>query len=273
MLIIGANVNPLLYTANQNVGVAVTIISKGAAYGCTQSTKINGPNIFVDSATIAGNITTQSASDTIVCVPGTTVTLKVINNRGGVKEWIKSTNGASGPYGTNFYTGTVANDAVFATTWYRAIVKNGSCGYDTTPPFRIFVPTGADVAQTGNDTAVCGATTLTLKGNVPVVGSGYWRFIAGPIQSSAAPAGCVNFGSSPNDTTSQNPVCAHIATYGTYQFVWQVKNLNCDATADTITIVNTEPIANNTIGTAADTVCFGNKSGSKWLCTYRWFAC
>ncbi len=252
---VGQGQNPYVFNANQSAGFNALILSKGWNFGCRDSIYTSGYNVNVDSITIAGGV---KASDTIVCVPGTVVVLSDTGRRGSVQGWIRSST-AVGGYGSVFAIGNSVSVAVNATTWYRAIVKNGNCNTDTTAPFRIFVPSGADVAHTGNDTAVCGAVTFNLSGNIPVVGNGYWQLIGGPVQTQATPSGAIALGATPNDTTSQNPVNVHIQEYGTYQFVWKIKNLNCDATADTITVKNTQPLANNSIGTPIDTVCNGTK--------------
>lgn len=269
----GIGQNPYTFTATENSGYNAKIISKGWAYGCRDSVYTGGFNVIVDSATIAGTIT---GSDTIVCTPNTVITLKVNGNRGAVKSWIRSTINQTTGY-SPFALGSIISIPVLSTTWYRAVVQNGNCGYDTTAPFRVFIPSGADAAKTGNDTAICNATSILLTGNTPVVGNGSWQMIQGLFNSPLA--GTFTFGAPPTgDTTSQNPVLVNIQQYGTYQFVWKIKNLTCDATADTITVVNTAPIANNLIGTTIDTVCSGTKvnitggvpTGGSGVFTYNW---
>lgn len=250
---VGSGQNPYTHIANESAGFNSLVISKGWNYGCKDSVYTSGYNIAVDSATIAGTV---SASDSVVCVPGTVVVLTDKGQRGAVQGWIRSST-AVGGYGSIFAIGNPVSVSVNATTWYRAIVKNGNCNTDTTAPFRIFVPSGADVALTGNDTAVCGAITFNLSGNVPVVGNGLWKLVGGPVQTKATPFGAIALGAIPNDTTSQNPVVVHIQEYGTYKFIWKVKNLNCDASEDTIVIKNTEPINVLPIATTQDTVCTG----------------
>ena len=236
--------------------VFAVLYSKGWNVGCRDSIKTFNETIIIDSATIAGSI---RASDTVVCNSTDPFILSVIGNRGKVKEWVVSTSGPAGPYVTT-YIGPNFSGTTNATSWYKAVVRNGNCSFDSTAPIRIYMPSGADIAKAANDTAVCGDTTILLKGNAPVVGTGYWEYIGGPAQNLPYPGGSIfTFGASPNDTTSKNPVLVDIRKATQYQFAWHIKNLKCDASADTITVIRTQPITNNTISTAADTVCSGTK--------------
>jgi hypothetical protein len=259
-------VNPLPYTAVETGGFGATIYSKGWSYGCKDSISGGSRNIKVDSTTIAGII--KVTGDTIVCNP-TTVGFNLVGNRGNATNkpplvtgngWIVSTNGPAGPYGPPAYVGNTAQIFISATTWVRAIVQNGSCLKDTTPPQRIFIPSSANAAKVGNDTAVCGLDTFRLIGNTPLAGTGDWTLISGALNDPTIYPGTlpgVHTFSNAGTTTTTNPVVANIKNYGVYQFVWVIKNLTCPGTEDTITIINTQPLANNVINPTIDTVCKG----------------
>ena len=270
--IVPATSDSLFFTLFQKTDFSAYIYSKGWNYGCKDSAQTSGIGFLIDSPSVAG---VASATDTIVCVPGTTVYLSITGKRGSIKGWIVSTTGPAGPY-VGAGVGAFFPATINQTSWYSAIVQNGNCNPDTTAPIRIFLPTGADVAKTGNDTAVCQAQSIMLQGNTPVVGNGYWEMITGQVTSPVS--GAFSFDPSNNYSTTTNPVTANISTFGTYQFVWKVKNLNCDATADTITIKNTAPIGNNNIGTTTDTVCSGTKvtvtgtvvTGGSGVFSYYW---
>ena len=249
-----ATSDSLIYTLFKQTDFSAYIYSKGWNFGCKDSAQTSGIGFFVDSPSVAGVV---HATDTIVCTPGSIVYLSLTGSRGTSNpRWIVSTNSQSGPY-SNAGVGAFFPVTISQTSWFRAIVQNGNCNPDTSAPIRIFLPTGADVAKTGNDTAVCQAQTFLLQGNTPVVGNGYWEAI---VYGAPAPVpGAYTFDLSNNYQTTTNPVIANISAPGTYKFVWKVKNLNCDATSDTITIKNTAPIIGNTINTTADTVCSGTK--------------
>ncbi len=251
-----ATSDSLVYTLLQPTGFSAYIYSKGWNYGCRDSSQTSGVNFLVDSPSVAG---VAHATDTIVCTPGSVVYLSLTGSRGTSNpRWIVSTSSQNGPYSAagvgsfSFFPVTINQ-----TSWFRALVQNGNCNPDTSAPIRIFLPTGADVAKTGNDTAVCQAQTFLLQGNTPVVGNGYWEAMV--YQTPPPVPGAYTFDLSNNYQTTTNPVLANISASGTYIFVWKVKNLNCDATSDTITIKNTAPINGNTINTTADTVCSGTK--------------
>ena len=258
-------------------GVYGIVYSKGFDDGCKDSVQTNGFLIYIDPKSKAGKIV---SADSVVCTPNSTVTLNLTGNVGTGVSWIVSTTdsatGYNSPGASGNPIGSTGNATVAVTSWFKAIVKSGNCSSDTTPAFRVYIPSGADVAKAGNDTMLCGASSFLLQGNVPVVGNGLWRIIRGVVN--APQAGTFTFGASPNDTTSTNPVLVNIQAYGTYQFVWAVRNLNCLATADTITIVNTAPIVSTPIATTQDTVCNGTRvnvtgglaTGGGASSTYNW---
>lgn len=254
-----SNANPLVLNNMQNdIKINAWLISKGWNYGCqdaTDSILSSSRTIFVDSPTVKGNLYSQ---DTIVCKPGSKAKIEVQGYKGTITGWIASTTSATTGYNSPSSPGNPSGGStpVFptipSTIWFRAIIQNGNCSPDTTDPLRIYIPALADSAKIlQGDTAICGGTTIMLTGNVPTAGIGYWSQTGGSL---IAPGGSgYTFG----PKTTQNPLLVNISDYQTYKFSWEINNLTCPPTVSTITVTNTEPIGNNVITPAADTVCKG----------------
>lgn len=249
------NVNPVTINNIQDSIVVTGVVkSKGWNYGCFDTAVTAHKIIYVDSPSVRGVL---SSNDTIVCRVGDRALISLSGYRGEEITWIASTAGPTsgfGPLSGIPFGSTSITPTIPSTIWYKAIVRNGNCDPDTTDAIRIYIPVNTDKAVIyGNDTAICGGSTITLTGNVPVAGVGYWSAINGYNNTTGAG---VNFYPATFETTT-NPVVANISTYGTYKFVWTIKNFTCPGTKDTITVINTEPISNNTITPLADTVCKG----------------
>lgn len=250
-----SNANPITINNIQDTLIVTGVVkSKGWNYGCFDTAVTAHKIIYVDSPSLRGVL---SSNDTIVCRPGDRALITLSGYRGEEITWIASTTGPTsgfGPLSSIAFGSTSITPTIPSTIWYKAIVKNGNCDPDTTAPIRIYIPVNTDKAVIyGNDTAICGGNTITLTGNTPVAGVGYWNAINGYNNTTGAG---VNFYPATFETTT-NPVVANISTYGTYKFVWTIKNFTCPGTKDTITVINTEPISNNTITPLADTVCKG----------------
>lgn len=259
--------------------VSAILYSRGWAWGCKDSSIINNGLYYVDSGSVAGTVVPTT---TVVCTPGTVIGCVTTGTRGSSSvTWQTSTTGPNGPWTPSAVApiGVTATFTINQTTWIRSYISNFGCPADTSVPVQIYMPTAADVAKTGNDTILCSAATFNLTGNTPAVGVGTWTMINGAINPTVP--GSFSFDPSNSFSTTTNPVLTNITTNGTYQFVWTIKQLNCPGTSDTITIINTQSISNNTINVAADTVCNGTNitlggtvvtggSGGSGIFKYNW---
>ena len=249
------NKNPFTINNLQDSIIITGVIkSKGWDYGCLDTAITTNKIIYVDSPSVPGYL---ASNDTIVCRPGDRALIELKNYKGESVTWIASTTGPTSGFGplTGIPFGsTTITPLIPSTIWYKAIVQNGNCPPDTTAAIRIYIPTSSGNAFIINaDTAICGGSTVLLTGNTPLAGVGYWSAINGFNNTTGSG---VNFYPASFDT-ALNPVVANISTYGTYKFVWTIKNFTCPGTRDTITVINTDPIANNSINPLADTVCKG----------------
>jgi hypothetical protein len=131
----------------------------------------------VDPQPVGG---TAGASLSTVCV-GSSVTLSVSGQTGSVQRWESSPNGTSG-----WTTVTNPTPALTATTWFRAVVKNGVC---TQEAYSSVVKVTVDPASVGGTVtgpaSICQGSTanLALTGNVGTI---QWQQLVGSTWTNLA---------------------------------------------------------------------------------------
>jgi PKD repeat protein len=140
--------------------------------------------------------------------------------------------------------GTVAGTVEYTIT---AVSANNCAG--NTIKVVIRVEPSVTIAAAGADENICSASTYTLKGNQPVVGTGKWTLITGPT------------GASFEDDTKYNTLVSGLQSGQTYTFRWTINSTaGCAPSTDEVTIIVSQvSIGGTTAGTA--TVCSGNNSG------------
>ncbi|MBL0330201.1 MAG: DUF2341 domain-containing protein [Bacteroidetes bacterium] len=107
----------------------------------------------------------------------------------------------------------------FGVNTFRWTISNGVCT-PSTDDITIFRDTPPTVAAAGVDQTIC-ATSTTLAGNTPVVGTGLWTIVAG----------------SATITTPTSPTSTLIGLgVGTNIFVWTISNGTCANSFDSVTI-------------------------------------
>ncbi|HVN57340.1 MAG TPA: hypothetical protein VMT63_03495, partial [Bacteroidales bacterium] len=107
---------------------------------------------------------------------------------------------------------------------YNSGANTGSV--DVTPIVVSPVPT---TANAGRDTAICGVTTYTLAGNIPVTGTGLWSIIAG---------------SGGNIISPSSPTSQFIGLNGNvYTLRWTITSGSCTSTDDVIINFTVQPNA------------------------------
>ncbi|WP_295129274.1 Ig-like domain-containing protein [uncultured Chitinophaga sp.] len=154
-------------------------------------------------------------------------------------RWESSTTGAAG-FVTASGTATTQNytpGALTQATIYRRIVSSAACGEVASNIIQISVTAAPTTANAGPDQGPLNATSVTLAGNTPTVGTGSWTQVSGPntanIQNPSLPG------------TSVSGLAA-----GTYVFRWTISNSPCAASADDVTIIrNAAPVAQNDVAT------------------------
>jgi gliding motility-associated-like protein len=186
-------------------------------------------------------------------VPGTTSTNKTecsgSNNGsialsgyvGNIVRWESSTNS-----GTTWTT--IANTSttqtysnLSQTTWYRAVVKSGTCNESFSTVTIITIVGNVTAPNAGIDQKLCNATTVTLLANTPASNeTGTWSLVSGnPITFSAT--------NTPTTTISGLQV-------GSYTFKWTIDNSICPPQNDLVDVTVYPSVINSIINTP-QTIC------------------
>ena len=133
-------------------------------------------------------------------------------------------------------TTSVSNLSVGVNT-FAWTISNGTCS-PSADEVSITVEESPTVSAAGDDQTIC-ATTATLAGNTPAIGSGIWTVISG--SGTFADAG--------SPTTSVSNLAAGVNT-----FAWTISNGTCAPSADEVSITVEE---SPTIGFAGNdqTIC------------------
>lgn len=180
--------------------------------------------------TVYDNATTSNAGPSQnVC--GTSITMAGNTPLIGTGQW-SYVSGPAGSVITNpsspatTITGLVPGTYVFAWT-----ISNGTCVSSSN--VTIIISTGPTPAAAGPDQQHCLATSVTMAGNTPLIGTGQWSYVSGPVGS------VITNPSSPNTTiTGLVP--------GVYIFRWTTTFSNCTATNDDVQItIYDNPTASN----------------------------
>ena len=224
------------------------VVTVSAPTGCSVVT--DAVTVMLDAAPDAGT----RLSDTTVCLGLGEGTLELQNITGNVIYW-QSGNTDDGPWNTITDTTTTLDyNNLVATQYYRAIVKSGTCGVDTSNIATISIDPPSDGGNiTGGNVDAC-------YGN----NSGYLRAISyiGDIimwQSSA------DFGVNWNAiaTTSNEIEYKNLSDTTWYRML--VKNGVCDSTFSDTAVVFIQPLP--IVDFIADSVCLSSTTNFENLST------
>lgn len=166
---------------------------------------------------------------------------------------------------TGAITGNSNRAAASAETQINDILTNsgttsGTVTYTITPistsgcpgtpaTITITVLPNATLANAGSDEEVCNATSYTLKGNSPVVGTGKWTIVSAPTTVTFA------------DDTQSNTTISGLQAGNTYTLRWTIGDASCSTSSDDVQItVNPLSIGGTTTGDA--NVCAGANGGN-----------
>nr|WP_276900006.1 PKD domain-containing protein [Pedobacter kyonggii] len=141
-------------------------------------------------------------------------------------------------------SGTTAGTVTYTIT---PVSTNGCPG--TPASITITVLPSSTLPNAGPDEAICNASTYTLKGNTPVVGTGKWAIVTAPTAVTFA------------DDTKDNTTIAGLQPGNTYTFRWTISDTNCSTSSDDVQItVNPLSVGGTTTGDV--NVCAGANSGN-----------
>lgn len=195
---------------------------------------------------VSGAPTTSNAgADQTIC--GATATLNGNSPATGTGIWTF----VSGPATPVITTPTSNNSGVTGLTTsgtyvFRWTISNGPC-VASTDDVNIIVNEAPTTSNAGTDQVIC-ASTASLAGNTPTIGTGTWTFVSGPTTPTIVTPG--------SPTTTINGMTVS----GNYIFRWNIANAGCIPSTDDVTITrNGNPTTANagtdkTICTASTTL-------------------
>jgi gliding motility-associated-like protein len=198
-------------------------------------------SIVVSPATVAGTI----MGATSVCAAANSGVLSITGNLGMVTSWQSSVNNGASWQNINNITTSESYLNLSTTTWYRAILKSGTCNPDTTAKAIMDVsPVTVPGTLTGGGN-FCGNTatgTLTLNGTTGIIQK--WL--------SSTDSG-ITWLSIPNTTKNQNYANVPLTTW--YSVV--VKSGACAADTSVVEKVNVAPQTVAGTISSSKSVCYG----------------
>ncbi|MBL0046784.1 MAG: PKD domain-containing protein [Bacteroidetes bacterium] len=173
---------------------------------------------------ISAQPTANAGGNTTVCGNNPSVSLNglVTNATGGI--WTSSGSGTFSPNATtlnSFYLPSIADTAIGSVTLTLTTTGNGSCPAAVSTKV-VTIANAPTVANAGPDQIVCGTTTASLVGNVPIVGTGLWTIVSGTatIANPTSPTTTIS-GLSPGNSVSLQ---------------WTISSPLCISTNDVVTI-------------------------------------
>ncbi|WP_316746483.1 PKD domain-containing protein [Pedobacter gandavensis] len=221
--------------------------------------------IKINLPTIAGVIDGTAT----VCEGRNNGVLNLTRNTGAVVKWQSSIDETSWTDIANT-SASLSYTNITGTTYYRAIVKNGTCAEEFTNVIKITVNPADTKADAGAPQELCNQGTTVLAGNMPIAAngeSGLWTVIS----------------STPNvefsDATSPTASAKNLEPGTTYVFRWTITgNSACGPTSDEVKVTNLPEITNVISTDNGSEVCNGKtitlddevSTGGNRIYTYKW---
>jgi PKD repeat protein len=202
-------------------------------------------------------IVTATALNTSICnVTSSAITLSA--NLTGINYTYTST--VTGAITGNSNRTVASADAQINDILNNSGTTSGTVTYTITPistnscpgtpaTITITVLPSATLANAGPDEDICNATSYTLKGNTPIVGTGKWAIVSAPTTISFT------------DDTQGNTVISGLQAGNTYTFRWTISDASCSSSSDDVQItVNPLSVGGTTTGDV--NVCAGTNGGN-----------
>ena len=199
--------------------VRLVVQGDGSAFGCVIFDTSNTVLIHVAAPSVGGD----TNADATVCSGANSGTINLTNYTGNIVGWESSTNGGLTWIALANTSASETYTNLTVTTWYRALVQNGSCAPAYSDTTIITVIPQVQQALAGNDQVICSSSAV-LSANAPAPGEiGAWQQLAGPNTASLS-------------STTSNTIAASGLLAGSYSFAWTLSNGTCTASRDTVFI-------------------------------------
>lgn len=258
------NVNNTLV---QNLQVGGTYVFRWTiTVGATCSSQPSEVTITVNSPSVGGTTAAVGSGGT-TCAGTNSGQVTLTGNVGNVIRWEKSETGTAPWTPITSTSGTINYTNLITSTYFRAIVKNGSCAEIESTATLVTVNQPAVSANAGADQTLCDVRIATLNGNDPGSNPGLWTQTGGPATAVI------------DHPTQYNTTISNLTGGSTYTFRWTITGPpSCGSTFDDVVIVDQAPILNNIVSPATSTYCTGQPAtvngsiptGGNGIYTYLW---
>lgn len=169
-----------------------------------------------------------------LCSNVSSVTLSGNIPQTGTGKW-KFISGPSSPWAG--VANNTSNDTIFRNLSAGIYEFNYEIGTHPVCPVsssRVIVSKEVN-SKTGGNVKVCEENTVVLKGNVPVLGTGAWKYVSGPDSATD-----IIYGNPSNPYSTVSSL-----TFGTHVFSWTIPGLpGCESTTDYMTVRIDSSISN-----------------------------
>ena len=210
--------------------------------------------VFIDPTTIGGNV---NSSDT-VCSGSNSGTLTLAGHTGIIQKWESSLDNFATPGTPIANTSTTFNYSnITVTTWYRAVVKSGSCSSQNSSSAKLTIdPVSVGGTVNSNSTVCAGSSgTLTLAGHTGTIEK--WE---SSLDNFATPGTPII-----NTSTTLNYTNITVSTW--YRAV--VISGSCSSENSATAKITVDPVTASGNLSANATVCSGANSGTLTLTGYN----
>jgi PKD repeat protein len=170
--------------------------------------------------------------------------VNVSGNIGSVVRWESSSDDITFTAIPNSANSTYNYSNITATTYFRAVIKSGTCTEAKSTSVKITLGENVATANAGPNQTLCNFIgKITLAANSVNDATTKWTQISGPT---------ISFD---NDNLANSEV--NITQNGTYIFEWEISNSVCLSSKSRVTIFNYPPLVNQITGIS--TFCFGQQ--------------
>jgi PKD repeat protein len=236
-----------------------------AASGCTPTEDVF--NLQVDKQSIGGTTTAVAP----VCAGANTGSITVNGYTGAIIRWESSIdNFATAGTIISSTNASISFNNLSLTTYYRAVVKSGSCDFAYSTASTVTVNPALASVKINPVTPPCNETTMVLSAADPGTYTGTWTIVSP-----------VNSGATIDDMHSANIKVDHLTPGITYTFQWTVTTSTCGIQSDKVTFTDKldvqpafVPTQTNSCGTALikmRNTSFGDVTTAPVGTSFEWY--
>ena len=187
--------------------------------GVCSSTNSSFVTVTVNQPSLGGTV----SSNQTICYGTQPTNLTLSGSTGSILSWQKASDATfTSPTTISSTSSTLSGVTIgnlSSTTYFRAVVKNGTCSAANSSSVMVTVTAPPTTATNNSSQTICTSGTVILAGNIPNIGIGTWSLISGPNTS------LNQFDNTALPAASFTPTLA-----GTYVVRWSINN-SCGASS------------------------------------------